>query len=1038
MSSIFQPRTEGFNESETVSGTSNAEELTKNKNYCVSRLPGLPNVFITTSFSTAYSDSESNYAVAISDGSIYVWCYKSIDSSPFAIQFPVDKQQFKLPMAILTRPASGTDQDPGLLMIDSITGLVKFYESVQHAPTLGLINDKSLELQLHLYPNECVTLVENVEPAGVAIATSQQRCILISLRDYKSKPQLSSIELANPRRGLFSKIFRHNEGDIVAIKSIKAESDDVLQTILILNSAGTIHSVKYYLLSSSTASYIDESSSFKQTLTMDPDAYPGRVSTTEFLDVWPMRDDKYFLALVRSSGALLLATFRADKSGALYFGSHNLHAAADNAATPRLFLPSPCKTAFVIVGNSVIMTDLDTTYIEPKDTFTYTKPRWEDVIRFNPEAKLIGYGYENQNTNTNPSIIVITENFGVLRVEKFPEMSKKETPYDPAQLVKSNIEQAIFFSDSKAISFDLKQDVDRSVVHRAVASIIKEILSSTSSYLPDTLPMTTDLTQLKLNAFKGLVVYCQRNFADDPQMIAGVVTNLEKANVALNLWEYLETNRPYLEVFERVVPEPRIFFKSEIGNISEVLASFLDQLSATGLSTSHLVLKTIYDGAYLNSVKYNQDIGKSWLFESDLLKNIESQFTQDFVMGNNSDKDAAYGIVEILDYFYINAIRFTKEKRIEGEYQEYSKLYNERKDGWTSALLRLGLVDEARVIAEKYHDFASLARVLDIESETTANENLNYGRYFEEYGYPFAASVYEYFIKNGKIQELLMRFSNYKHFLLQFFQENPKLTSNVSWIRYLIDEDFAQASKALALAESYNAESIDNQLTQLALGKLAARAAGAHTEERYDKELLKVRYQIKIRNAVAGDGRIAAITQANFVKQFINSGIDKSESGSLAANVFDALSSNHRLPESLLIELLTIIDPKFLNNEGFFYALNVAQTFSNKEFTHEFVDIILLRLLTLGTEFTLRVSGSDQVVKHQVESSILFKTLSRQPSVISQLNQLVETVESNGSLSHSVSNFNKGLLDELKKRLNNQSFKEWVHLVEQQVKTSLK
>ena len=624
-----------------------------------------------------------------------------------------------------------------------------------------------------------------------------------------------------------------------------------------------------------------------------------------------------------------------------------------------------------------------------------------------------------------------------MRVEKFPETSKKEIAYDPAQLVKSHIEQAIFFSDSKEIDFDLIQEVDRQLVHNAVATIMKEVMTSTSPYLPDSLPVTTDLTQLKVKILTELIAYCQRNFPSDDEMMAEVVKNLEKTHCVLNLWKYIDKNKPYMEVFQKIRPEPRQCFISEIENILEILTSFLDQLTATGLPTSSLVVTTIYDGVYLNSVRYNEDVGKSWLFDSELLKNIESQFTQDFVTGDNNDKDDASCIVQLLYYFFTNAITFTKTHRIDDKYQKFSNFYNEKKNGWTTALLRLGLVEEARVITEKYQDFSSLARVLDTERDTKPVEDLHYGFYFEEFGYPFAASVYECFIKKGEIQKLLMEFSNYKPFLLRFFEGNPKLTSNVSWIRYLIDEDFSLASKALGFAESYNSELIDNQLTQLSLGKLSAHAAGAPTVKEFDDELIKVRYQIKIRNVVAGDGRIAALTQKNFANQFINTNIDKSDAKNLAANVFDALSSNYRLPELLLIELLTIIDPKFLSKDGFYFALRVAQTFSNEEVTHEFVNIILLRLLTLGTDAKPTINGSDEVVKHGVESSILFKTLLRQPTIISQLNQLIETAESNSSLNQSLSTFNKGLLDKLKKRLSNKSFKTWVHLVEEQAKIIL-
>ena len=417
-----------------------------------------------------------------------------------------------------------------------------------------------------------------------------------------------------------------------------------------------------------------------------------------------------------------------------------------------------------------------------------------------------------------------------------------------------------------------------------------------------------------------------------------------------------------------------------------------------------------------------------------MLNSVESQFTQDFVIGNNSDKYDASCIVQVLYYFYTSAIKSTKEQRLDTQYEELSTFYAQKKKNWITALLKLGLVKEAKVLAEKYHDFASLARILDTERDSKSIEQLNYGLYFEEFGYPFAACVYEHYINNGEYQKLLLEFSNYKHFLLQYFKQNPESTSSVSWIRYLLDDDFELASKALGLAASYNKELINNQLTQLSLGKLSAIAVGASTKKQFDNELMKVRYQIKVRDVVAGGGRIAAIKKENFASQFLNKKIDKADANSIAANIFGPLSSDLRLNELLLIELLTVIEPKFLQDYGFVYALKVAQTFSNEEHTNESINIILLRLLTLGTEVKHTINGTDDVVKHEVESSILFKTLVSQPNIVSQLNQLLENVNLNDTLNPSLSEFDEKLLNELKKRLDDDSFRSWVHMVIEQAK----
>jgi len=151
----------------------------------------------------------------------------------------------------------------------------------------------------------------------------------------------------------------HDEGDIVAIRSAKDNSFATSQAIYVLTSAGTLYSVTCNSMTPNSTPYINNASSFKQTLSVDPDAYPGSGPPSKFLDIWPLKDNSYFLALVEWNSTLMLATFRADKSGALYYGSHDLKISNDSTS-PRLFLPSPGKTAFVIMDKTIIMTVLDT------------------------------------------------------------------------------------------------------------------------------------------------------------------------------------------------------------------------------------------------------------------------------------------------------------------------------------------------------------------------------------------------------------------------------------------------------------------------------------------------------------------------------------------------------------------------------------------------------------------------------------------------------------------------------------------------------
>lgn len=1030
--SIFKPRTI-VKQSSTLP-TATIHELTKNQHYCVSKLPALPSVFKSQadSFTNAYSDSESNYSLVINEDSIFVWCYKSTDATPLSIEFPIDKSIFQLPMAILTRPSSGTGQDPGLVILDSVSGLIKFYESVQHAPTLGLINDKSLEIDIPLKKDEYITLAENVEPAGIVIATSLQRCILISLRDFKSKPQLGYMELLN-NEGFLQRFFKPETNEIVAIRSGKITNHGTIQEILVLDSSGNFYLYNYNLFSATASPYVDKKKSFRQSIRVEFDAYPGSNQFATFLDIWPV--DDIYLALCKIEQSLYLVTLRIDKSGALPFGSHKLKTANFPSSKPKLYLPKPGKTAFVIIDNSVILTDLNTSYIESKNTLTYYKPRWEDVVRFKSSVEFVGSGFENQSPNSNPAVILISKKFGVVRIEKFPE-SQTDTAIEPLAIVRSHIEQAIFYSDVHEIDFDLSQRFEKDVIQRAIETIIEEILTSTSSYFPKTLPSISDLTNLKVKLYRKLIEYVKRNF--DISIIPQIVENLEKTDVAHQMWTIVDANQEMKTVLETQLGDIREFFTHNVADINPVLTKFIENLVEKDLPTVPLVVKTLYNGVYLNEVEYVTQISKSWVFTTNLIIRAEEIFTRNFVE-SEGDPIVAYHLVQVLYYFVNSAIaymRLTPENK--AHLQDYQIWYNNRKQYWIGVLLKAGLEKEATEIAEKYHDFASLARILDIhQEETNSTDQSNYSKYFEEYGYSFASCVYDYYLEKNKIQELLLSFTNYKHFLLQYFKENPKKTANVSWIRYLLDTEFAEASNSLIVAAEEN-DSLDNQHIKYSLAKLSSVASGnGDNLKDINHELLIIKYQKIIKHLTADNGRIEAIKKPTFTKNFVNQEIDKQFIEPIVDIYFDRFVGGFELNNSEIINLLTTVKPSISNKSGFSYAFKIAESIYNKSIANYYSSMVLVRLLVLGDEKLYQVNDNDKTTKRKAKESALYKTLKQNPGAISKLDQLLNNPEINNAEyedSITIKEFNESLLSQLTKQLGNAKFKSWVEAVKEQAR----
>ena len=125
--SLFKPRQLATVPSNETQNTAKATELTKNEFYCVSVLPARPSVLKEPFDSlNGYADHLSNYALVVGEKTLNVWRYTSTDPVPLLIQFPVLNV---LPLAILTAPTLA--DDPGILIIDSASGHMKFYESVR-------------------------------------------------------------------------------------------------------------------------------------------------------------------------------------------------------------------------------------------------------------------------------------------------------------------------------------------------------------------------------------------------------------------------------------------------------------------------------------------------------------------------------------------------------------------------------------------------------------------------------------------------------------------------------------------------------------------------------------------------------------------------------------------------------------------------------------------------------------------------------------------------------------------------------------------
>lgn len=1072
-------------ETPTVSGLGNIStysglELTKNDKYCVSRLPALPPVLGDNRMDDAgtvlngYADNNTKCLLVIGEKAIIVWPYRSTDEVPISFEFPIGENN-ALPLALLTLPSGGATLDPGLVIINSTSGLVRFYESVQHAPALGLINSKLIEITVNIQAKlgEYITLAENVEPAGIVVATSWKRVVLILLRDYKGAPHLSTIELVSPSKAsrLLSGIFglKNNDeiGDeIVSVKSGKISNHGMAQEILVQDAKGLFR--KFLFQSSANGSpYIHHTLQYRLSSYLENsiDGFvPGAIVDVKFLDIWPLRSDSevddLYTALVCVHNSmhgvdeknLLLVTLRINDSGVLLHGSHqlpNVGGSADSLASkPQLFIPKPGATAFVVVGNSVILTDVNTTFLKLELSFEYYKPKWEDVVNFKPSVQIIGLGFEDKaGATSNPSVILVTKGYGVLRVERFPtdssdSVATEEDSTDPVYLLKSHIQQAIYYHESLAVDFDVGADYPVDVVTEATKSIVSEILDSSSPYLPPFFPSTRDSLIMRATLLRELIDFVKRNFPNAWFIVVPeIVQGLEKVEVSQSLWTFVDSDTPEAALLkEKLIhiiksndlvsdlnsKDPaRAFFTHHVSQILIVLTDLVETLfrSDYALPTiNRLLVSTLSDAVFNNETAYIFGVSelpaqKLWVFDTKLLVTAEEVYSKAYCTRNKDFGENLQGrsdmikLTETLYYLVTCAIQYMQDTE-DDQLPGYLEWYNSRKGEWISALMNHGAVADALRISEKYQDFLSVAAVLEKEREQTSPEYIDDKlRYFtDKYGYPFASKLFDYYIKNDQIQRLLLEFKDYQPYIEQYFKANPRKSSQVAWIHYLLVNNFKEASNVLiSLSSKKETDNQENRELNYSLAKLTAIAAKLESPEsdsavleeiavEAENSLVVIRIQNKLHQTVSLflQGQKELVTLEYFLDNFINPNIAKADASEQILPFFQRFVDQMPLLKEQLITLLTVIKPASAFSGVFADALNVSALIRNDAVFKETASEVWLKLLSLTDDWakiTATSENTDEVNKLRVKETALFATLVQihsNPDIVGVLDAVVQ------------------------------------------------
>lgn len=359
-----------------------------------------------------------------------------------------------------------------------------------------------------------------------------------------------------------------------------------------------------------------------------------------------------------------------------------------------------------------------------------------------------------------------------------------------------------------------------------------------------------------------------------------MLTKLEKSEAAKNVWAAWITATGRTRMLSEVIAElsqqennEEQWFRSESMRIGELAVAFAakslvrartasghrsqmvkhvleaNEMLLTVLSSSAYRIRENFQSVILDFAESSWKTSEPWTSTWEILTALGNQYDvsrllasqiwelpEDQAMEVESETrillDQLVALAECLCRSYEERIRYCENSRtLRDQYDKLISLYNEQRGSWIKPLLFFGYNQKAYEIAERYRDFRTLAEMCREEKtqlqrlgdETAAEQEIlaeRLNKYFEVYGYEFAAVIYQYYIDSGHVTELFIAFPGYKEHLERFL--NSGKYDRMAWIHDIQQADFARAGDKLSKVAEDPDEPLANRLVQASIAKLCA------------------------------------------------------------------------------------------------------------------------------------------------------------------------------------------------------------------------
>lgn len=493
-----------------------------------------------------------------------VWPYSASTSSPspsdtFTVSIPEACRDAKgaVPLGVLLTTVTG--EHPGLLVIIPSTGKVVYWETVSSVASLGLSRQKQNGIQGStpgMLSGEYVTEILNGEPSGVIATFSSGRVAHITLRDPLGKPTI----LVNFLRSTAG----HGSGGLLGglknvlgggywrkeVTAVRAGGSHQRgqRDVVIATSTGLIEiwdthwnhgntlkkrfDAKEDILSALPQTHLKSTNAVEDLQVMDfafstmqsiddpshASDGPWRIFLVVRSPQWSETRALFVvqLHLSGSSGCRVISTHAVDL--------HHIPAPTLDESKPKIFVPKPEETAFILIGQSLVILSLASTLEDsPSSQLLLDSNKlplpFQDTIhlRSGQGHEILGSMSEDQsNDSPRAACVLMLRNFGVIRVTVLPRSETANEDVDELQVTaKHKLEQAVFFGTMAKNPLNLSGASDLNFppleMEQASLEICSELLRSSSRFIPTTTISLEQNLRLRAKALDDLASLLLKN-----------------------------------------------------------------------------------------------------------------------------------------------------------------------------------------------------------------------------------------------------------------------------------------------------------------------------------------------------------------------------------------------------------------------------------------------------------------------------------------------------------------------------------------------